>query len=120
MKPIFIHYPKCSTCRKAAKWLKENNIDFDIRDIIDENPSKDELKSWSLNYSLLLPKVFNTSGIKYRELNLKSIVNTSTDDELIDILASDGKLVKRPVLVLEDNVLFGFNEEKWSEALDII
>lgn len=117
MKPIFMHYPKCSTCREAAKWLKESNIDVEIRDIIEQNPNKDELSEWHSKFSLVLPKIFNTSGVKYRELGLKSVVNIATDDELIKTLASDGKLVKRPILLCDNAILFGFNKDKWSEAL---
>ena len=117
MKPIFIYYSKCSTCRKAAKWLSDNNIDVEKRDIIDCNPNVEELKLWSSKYSLMLPKIFNTSGIKYRELNLKSVVNVASDDELLEILASDGKLIKRPVLLSSESILFGFNEDRWSDTL---
>lgn len=117
MKPIFIHYPKCSTCRKAAKWLSENNIDVEIRDIVENNPSKSELHSWNSRYSLSLPKVFNSSGLKYRELKLKDVVNVESDERLIELLASDGMLVKRPILVCDDTILFGFKEDKWRESL---
>ena len=117
MKPIFIYYSKCSTCRKAAKWLDDNNIDVEKRDIIEQNPSSDELKLWSVKHSLVLSKICNTSGLKYRELNLKSVVNSASDDELIDILSSDGKLIKRPILLSENSILFGFKEDKWSDTL---
>lgn len=117
MKPIFIHYPKCGTCRNALKWLKESNIDVEIRDIIENNPTKDELSSWNNNYSMSLLKAFNTSGIKYRELQLKDIVKGATDEQLIELLASDGKLVKRPVLVMDSAIFFGFKEDEWRSAL---
>ncbi len=117
MKPLFIHYSKCSTCRKAAKWLKDNGIEIEMRDIIEHNPSKEELILWHTKYPITLSKIFNTSGVRYRELNLKSVVNSATDEELIETLSSEGKLIKRPVLVTDSTILFGFNEDKWREAL---
>lgn len=117
MKPLFVEYSKCGTCQKAFKWLKSNGIDVDNRDIITQNPSEDELKVWIPKSNVPINKFFNTSGLKYKELGLKNIVKTASPDELIRLLASDGKLVKRPVLVYGDIILVGFKEEEWANAL---
>lgn len=114
---LFIQYPKCSTCRKAAKWLEENNIDANSRDITKENPTKSELSVWIKRSTLPIARFFNTSGRIYKDNNLKEKVRTATDDELLDILASDGMVVKRPIIVADDFVLVGFNEEEWSKKL---
>ncbi|GAB0483307.1 arsenate reductase family protein [Alistipes indistinctus] len=117
MKPLFIQYAKCGTCIKARKWLEAHNIAFDTRDIITQNPTEPELGSWLRDSSLPVQKFFNTSGLKYKELNLKDKVKTTPKDQLLALLASDGKLVKRPVLVLSDRVLVGFKEEEWAKTL---
>lgn len=117
MKPLFIHYPKCGTCIKAAKWLKENHIEFTPRDIVADNPSRDELAAWLPLTGLPVQKLFNTSGLRYKELNLKERVKTASEAELLDLLATEGKLIKRPLLVLPDKVLVGFNEQTWESAL---
>ena len=117
MKPLFIQYAKCGTCIKARKWLEAHNIAFDTRDIITQNPTEPELGSWLRDSSLPVQKFFNTSGLKYKELNLKDKVKTTPEDQLLALLASDGKLVKRPVLVLSDRVLVGFKEEEWAKTL---
>lgn len=115
---ILIHYPKCSTCKKAAKWLTDNGHKFETRDIVIENPKEEELKKWLPLSGLPMSRMFNTSGIKYRELNLKEVVKTAKEEELFKLLASDGKLVKRPILIVGDNVIFGFNEKNWCETLN--
>lgn len=113
MKPLFIHYPKCGTCQKAAKWLKANQIEAELRDITIDNPTRDELARWIAQSGLPIQKFFNTSGVLYKELNLKDKVKTASTDELLDLLASNGKLVKRPVMVNGDRVIIGFKEEDW-------
>ena len=94
MKPLFVNYPKCSTCQKAKKWLEENNIEFDSRHIVENNPSKEELKAWIALSKEPIKKFFNTSGILYREMNLKEKVAEGNEEELLDILSSNGMLVK--------------------------
>ena len=115
MKPLFVNYPKCSTCQKAKKWLEENNIEFDSRHIVENNPSKEELKTWIALSKEPIKKFFNTSGILYREMNLKEKVAEGNEEELLDILSSNGMLVKRPLVITEDIVLIGFKEPKWAE-----
>lgn len=114
---LFLQYPKCSTCQKAGKWLRSNNISVDSRDISIENPSKEELSAWVELNSLPISKFFNTSGRIYKEQNLKEKVKSASNQELIDILASNGMVVKRPLLVTDRYVLVGFNEEEWSNRL---
>lgn len=116
MKTLFLEYPKCTTCKRAKKWLEENNIDFEDRHIVEQNPSKEELKEFYKKSGLTINKFFNTSGIKYRELGLKDVVKTASEEELLDILATDGMLVKRPLVITDDKVLVGFKEDKWQEA----
>ncbi len=116
-KLLFVQYPKCSTCRKAAKWLEENNIDIKSRDITTENPNKEELKAWLKLSGLPINRFFNTSGKIYKENNLKEKVASAEEDELLDILASNGMVVKRPILVGKDFVLIGFKEEEWAKKL---
>lgn len=116
-KILFVQYPKCGTCQKAAKWLKTNNIENDSRDITKENPQKVELKEWIKKSGLPISKFFNTSGKIYKEENLKEKVKTGSEEELLDILASNGMVVKRPIIVTPDTVLVGFNEEEWSKKL---
>lgn len=117
MSYLFLEYPKCSTCRKAKKWLEENNIDFIDKMIVEENPTKEELKTWYEKSGVKLSKFFNTSGKLYREMNLKDKVKTSSEDELLEILSSNGMLVKRPLLIKDDLILIGFKEEEWDEKL---
>jgi arsenate reductase len=114
---LFLHYPKCGTCRKAAKWLKENNINVDSRDIAKENPTKTELAEWIKKSGLPVSKFFNTSGKIYKENNLKEKVKSGSEAELISILSTNGMVVKRPVIVAGDFVLVGFNEEEWRAKL---
>jgi arsenate reductase len=117
MKPLFIHYPKCGTCRKAYKWLEENGIEVESRHIVENNPNKEELSEWIDKSGLPISRFFNTSGIIYRENNLKEKVNSASRNELLEILASNGMVVKRPIVVGNDFVLVGFNEKQWSEKL---
>ena len=114
MKNIFIEYPKCSTCKKAKKWLEENNIEFEDRNIIEETPTIKELTKWIKESGLDIEKWFNTSGLKYKELNLKEKLSNISDKEKIELLASDGMLIKRPVLVSDKGIFIGFNEDKWN------
>ena len=111
----FICYPKCTTCQKAKKWLDDNKIEYEFRDIKLDNPTLDELTAWYKQSGLPLKKFFNTSGLLYKSLDLKNKLPTMTDDEMLNLLASDGMLVKRPLLVGDDFVLVGFKEAEWSE-----
>lgn len=114
---IILHYPKCTTCKKAIKYLKDNNIKYTERDIVKDNPNKEELKKWIKQSGIDIKKFFNTSGIKYREMNLKEKLKQLTDEEKINILSKDGMLVKRPLLITEDKILVGFKEKEWKELL---
>ena len=114
---LFVYYPKCSTCRKAKKWLEENNIEFEERHIIDDNTTYEELKEWYEKSGLALNRFFNTSGMKYRELKLKDKRPEMSEDEQLKLLATDGMLVKRPVIVSDDVVLTGFKVKEWEEKL---
>ena len=111
----FICYPKCTTCQKAKKWLDESKIDYELRDIKLDNPTLDELAQWYKKSNLPLKKFFNTSGLLYKSLGLKDKLPTMTEDEMLALLASDGMLVKRPLLIGEDLVLVGFKESDWKE-----
>ena len=117
MKPLFIQYPKCDTCRKAAKWLSNNNIDVTSRHIVENNPTAEELSEWIDKSGLPVQKFFNTSGQVYKQNNLKDVVKTASREELIDLLAGNGMLVKRPLLVGDDFVLVVLNEEEYSRKL---
>lgn len=115
---LFLCYPRCSTCRKAQKWLDEHDVDYDIRDIKTENPDLAELELWHQASGLPLKKFFNTSGQLYRSLELSKKLPGMSDAEQYALLASDGMLVKRPILVTDDNkVLVGFKEDQWAETL---
>jgi len=111
----FICYPKCSTCKKARNWLDENNNIYEIRDIKEDNPSYDELKEWYAKSGLPLKRFFNTSGQLYRSLELKDKLDSMSEDEQLKLLASDGMLVKRPLLVTDEKVLVGFKEKEWEQ-----
>ena len=113
----FICYPKCTTCQKARKWLDENNIEYEFRDIKLENPTLDELTAWYKLSGLPLRKFFNTSGLLYKSMELKTKLPNMTDEEMLSLLASDGMLVKRPLAIGEDFVLIGFREAEWAEKL---
>ncbi len=115
---LLIEYSKCSTCKKAKKFLIENNIEFEIRDIKEKNPTKEELIKFHKKSDLYINKFFNTSGLVYRERKLKDKLPNMTYEEKIEELASDGMLVKRPILVMEDKVLVGFKEKEWEEVLN--
>ena len=110
---LFICYPTCSTCRKAKTWLEDHNISYELRDIKEENPTAQELSDWQKRSGLPLKKFFNTSGMLYREMGLKDKLKTMTDQEMLDLLATDGMLVKRPILVTDDAVLVGFKEAEY-------
>ncbi len=110
----FICYPKCSTCKKARSWLDANDIEYEIRDIKTDNPTLAELTEWHAASGLPLRRFFNTSGILYREMNLKEKLNDMSEEEQLALLASDGMLVKRPIAVADGIVLVGFNADKWS------
>lgn len=114
---IVLCYPKCGTCRKALKWLKDNGVEYEERRIDIEQPDEEEIRKWHALSGLPLSRMFNTSGKLYRELNLKEKLKTMTDDEKYALLASSGMIVKRPVVVKGDTVLIGFNEEEYKEKL---
>ena len=113
MKILFNEYPKCSTCKKAKKWLDDHEIRYDDRHIVENNPSKDELKEWLAKSNKPVRKFFNTSGQLYRELGLKDKLDSMSEDEQLEVLASDGMLIKRPLVVGDDFVLSGFREKEW-------
>lgn len=114
---LFIQYPKCSTCQKARKWLDAHNITYTERHIADQNPSYEELKEWYGKSGLPLKKFFNTSGSRYKELQLKDKLPAMTEEEQLKLLATDGMLVKRPIIVGDDVVMTGFKEAEWEEKL---
>jgi len=116
---IFVCYPKCTTCRKAKKWLEEKGIAFEERHIKENNPTIEELKDWHRKSGLPLKKFFNTSGLLYKELKLKDKLTTMSEDEQYRLLASDGMIVKRPILIGDGFVLIGFNETEWKAVLGI-
>ncbi|MCD2491814.1 arsenate reductase family protein [Lacrimispora sp. NSJ-141] len=116
---LFVEYPKCSTCQKAKKWLEENGIEFKDRHILEENPTAEELKAWKEKSGLPLKRFFNTSGMKYKALELKDKLPDMSEEEQFALLAADGMLVKRPVLAGEDFVLTGFREKEWAEKLKL-
>lgn len=114
---LFICYPKCSTCQKAKKWLDEQGVSYTERHIKEENPTLDELREWYTKSGLPLKKFFNTSGMIYKSLNLKDRLPQMSEDEQLELLATDGMLVKRPLVVGDDFVLAGFREKEWTEKL---
>ena len=115
---LFIHYPKCTTCQKAKKWLDENRISYEARDIKEENPSYEELKEWYAMSGLEIKKFFNTSGLLYKSMNLKEKLEEMSEEEKLRLLASDGMLVKRPLVVTDDGkILLGFREAVYQEKL---
>jgi len=115
---LFVQYPKCSTCKKAKAWLDSQEATYDERHIVDDNPTVDELRAWHELSGLPLRRFFNTSGMRYRELGLKDKLPTMAEEEMLELLASDGMLVKRPLLVLDDAVLVGFRQDEWAKALN--
>lgn len=110
---LFVNYPKCSTCKKARKFLEEKGVAFEDRDIKEQNPTADELKEWIAKSGLPAKKFFNTSGMLYRQMELKDKLPNMSEQEMIELLATDGMLVKRPILVSEDKVLVGFRQAEW-------
>lgn len=113
MENLFIEYPKCSTCKKAKKWLEENGVNFVDRDIVNDTPTVEELTAWIALGGQDIKKWFNTSGLKYKELGLKDKLSDMSDEEKIELLSSDGMLIKRPLLVSAKGVFIGFKEDKW-------
>ena len=113
----FICYPKCTTCQKAQKWLDDNKIEYEFRDIKLDKPTFDELIEWHKKSGLPLKKFFNTSGLLYKSLDLKNKLPTMSEDEMLKLLASDGMLVKRPLLIGDSFVLVGFKEAEWGAVL---
>ena len=114
---LFIEYPKCSTCQKAKRWLDEHNITYTDRHIVENNPSYDELKQWYERSGLPLKRFFNTSGMLYKEMQLKDKLNTMSEEDQLKLLATNGMLVKRPLIVEDNMVLTGFKEAEWAEKL---
>ena len=114
---LFICYPKCSTCKKANKWLDEHNVEYTERHIVENNPTYDELKEWFNKSGLPIKRFFNTSGLLYKEMKLKDKLPTMSEDEQLQLLATNGMLVKRPLIVGENTVLTGFKESEWNEAI---
>ena len=114
---LFICYPKCSTCKKAKKWLDEHNVEYTERHIVENNPTYDELKEWFNTSALPIKRFFNTSGLLYKEMKLKDKFPTMSEDEQLQLLATNGMLMKRPLIVGENIVLTGFKENEWSEAI---
>ncbi len=112
---LFVHYPKCSTCAKAKKWLDDNNISYTERDIKVDNPTYDELKEWHKLSGFPLKKFFNTSGLVYKSMGLKDKLATMSEDEQLKLLSTDGMLVKRPLIISDDTVLVGFKEAEWQK-----
>ena len=114
---VFICYPKCTTCQKAKKWLDDNKIEYELRDIKEDNPSFKELTTWYKMSGFPLKKFFNTSGLLYKSMELKDRLSAMTEEEQLKLLATDGMIVKRPLLIGKNFVLVGFKESEWSEKL---
>ena len=117
MSVLFLQYPKCTTCKKAKKWLDDNNHSYEGRHIVEANPSVEELTKWINESGLPVKRFFNTSGMLYREMNLKDKVKTASDEELIELLATNGMLVKRPLLITDKGIYPGFKEEEWEKLI---
>lgn len=115
---LFLEYPPCSTCKKAKKWLDDHGVSYEARHIKEQNPTASELKEWYEKSGLELKKFFNTSGMKYKELGLKDKLPNMSDEEKLELLGTDGMLVKRPLVIGEDFVLVGFKEKEWEERLE--
>ena len=114
---LFLCYPKCSTCQKAKAWLEERGISYELRDIITDNPTAEELTLWYRKSGLPLKKFFNTSGLQYKALGLKDKLSAMSEEEQLELLSTDGMLVKRPLLIGEDFVRVGFRQPEWEETL---
>ncbi|MCI8760092.1 MAG: arsenate reductase family protein [Clostridia bacterium] len=117
MKNRLIWYPKCSTCQKAKKYLQDNQIPFEEQHIVEDTPTKEELEKWLKQSGIEIKKFFNTSGLKYKELNLKEKLPHMTEKEKIELLASNGMLIKRPLFITDKNILIGFKEKEWREKI---
>lgn len=117
MKNLLLWYPKCSTCQKAKKWLEANNISFEERHIVEQTPSKEELEKWIRQSGLEIKRFFNTSGLKYKELSLKEKLPNMSEKEKIELLASNGMLIKRPLFINDKFILVGFKEKEWRENI---
>ena len=117
MSMLFLEYPKCTTCKKAKKWLEDHGAEFEDRDIKEKNPTKEELKTWYQKSGLPLKRFFNTSGMLYKSMQLKDRLPEMTEEEQLDLLATDGMLVKRPLLVKGNTVLVGFREAEWEQVI---
>ena len=115
---LFIEYPKCTTCKKAKKWLDDRGIEYTDRHIVEDNPTFDELKLWYEKSGLPLKRFFNTSGLLYKSMELKDRLATMSDDEQLTLLASNGMLVKRPLLITDNAVIPGFREKEWEQAIN--
>lgn len=115
---VFLEYPRCTTCQKAKKWLDQHNVIYDDRHIVDNNPSYDELKDWYERSGLPLKKFFNTSGLLYKEMQLKDKLPDMSEQEQLELLATNGMLVKRPLIIEDNMVLVGFKEAEWAEKLN--
>lgn len=113
----FICYPKCTTCQRAKKWLDDNNIEYELRDIKENNPTFEELCEWHKMSGLPLKKFFNTSGLLYKSMGLKDKLTTMSEEEQLKLLSTDGMLVKRPLSISEDFILVGFKEKEWVEKV---
>ena len=114
---LFICYPKCTTCRKAQKWLDDHGVQYELRNIKEDNPTEDELRQWHARSGLPLKRFFNTSGLLYKSLGLKDRLPSMSEDEQFALLASDGMLVKRPLVVGDGFVLTGFKEDEWTAKM---
>ncbi|MBR5503486.1 MAG: arsenate reductase family protein [Methanobrevibacter sp.] len=114
---LFVYYPRCTTCKKAKKWLDEKGYEYEEKDIVEDNPSYDELKEWYEKSGLPLKRFFNTSGQLYRSMKLKDKLPDMDEEEQLKLLATDGMLVKRPIIVTDNGVLTGFREKDWEELL---
>lgn len=117
MSVLFIEYPKCSTCQEAKKWLNDHQVSYTDRHIVEDNPTLAELTEWHAKSKLDIKKFFNTSGIKYRELDLTNRLKTMSLEEQLSLLATDGLLVKRPLIIGDDFILIGFKEAEWEKKL---
>ena len=117
MEMLFVEYPKCSTCQKAKKWLDENGLEYEDRHIKEQNPTYEELKAWHEKSGLPLRRFFNTSGMLYKSMGLKDKLETMTEEEKLRLLATDGMLVKRPLVIAEDKVLVGFKQDQCETLL---
>ena len=117
MEMLFVEYPKCSTCQKAKKWLDENGLEYEDRHIKEQNPTYEELKAWHEKSGLPLRGFFNTSGMLYKSMGLKDKLETMTEEEQLRLLATDGMLVKRPLVIAKDKVLVGFKPDQWETLL---